>query len=227
MQLNQVHGWEMSAAEARRLQRQLAGRVRLRAVPRRLGLVAGADIAFDRAAGRAYACVVVLSFPGMEEVEVARAWAPLTFPYVPGLLTFREGPALAEAFRKLRSRPDAVIFDGQGIAHPRRFGLAAHMGLWLGLPSVGCAKSRLVGSHDEPGHRKGDRAPLLDGGEHIGTVLRTRESVKPVYVSPGHLADVETSAELVLACCTRYRLPEPTRRAHIAVARYKALPCAQ
>jgi deoxyribonuclease V len=157
----------------------------------------------------------------MEEVEEAGLQMPCSFPYVPGLLSFREGPAVVEAFRRLGTRPDAVIFDGQGFAHPRRIGLASHMGLWLGLPTVGCAKSRLVGEHDEPGREKGERVPLHDEGEQIGVVLRSRTDVRPVFVSPGHLADLDTSTDLVLRCCLRYRLPEPTRRAHLAVGRLK------
>jgi deoxyribonuclease V len=141
---------------------------------------------------------------------------------VPGLLTFREGPGILEAFRRLRQTPDVVIFDGQGLAHPRRIGLASHMGLWLGIPTVGCAKGKLVGEHAEPGPTKGARVPLTDGAERIGTVIRTRHDVKPVFVSPGHLADFNTAEEIVLRCCTRYRLPEPTRQAHIAVGRFKA-----
>jgi deoxyribonuclease V len=190
-------------------------------LPDRIRLIAGADMAFDKRRGLAFASVVVMSFPELAVVEQADAVVPLTFPYVPGLLSFREGPGLLAAFEKIASAPDAVIFDGQGIAHPRRLGLATHVGLWLGIPSVGCAKSRLCGEHEEPGRRKGDAVPLMDGGEQIGVVLRTRTDVKPVFVSPGHLADLESSARLVLECCPRYRLPEPTRLADAAVGRFK------
>jgi deoxyribonuclease V len=183
--------------------------------------VAGADVAFSRRHERFFATVIVLSFPGLEVVEQVSAWVRPSFPYVPGLLSFREGPALVKAFSRIKSDPGAVIFDGQGIAHPRRLGLAAHMGLWLGKPTVGCAKSRLIGEHRQPGEKKGQAVRLMDKGEKIGEVLRTRDGVKPVYVSPGHLADFKTSTRLVLLCCTRYRLPEPTRLADIEVARYK------
>jgi deoxyribonuclease V len=221
MRIRELHRWDLTPAEARSVQQELAGRVRLRPLPERARLVAGADMAVDRQGGRFFAVVTVLAMPGLETLEKVWASAPAAFPYVPGLLTFREGPALVAAFRKLRRRPDAVIFDGQGLAHPRRMGLACHMGLWLGLPTVGCAKSRLIGKYEEPGEAKGCSAPLLDGEEQVGLVLRTRTGVKPVFVSPGHLANAATSSRLVLRCCGRYRLPEPTRRAHVAVGRVK------
>jgi deoxyribonuclease V len=143
------------------------------------------------------------------------------FPYVPGLLSFREAPALLAAIRKLKAEPDAFIFDGQGLAHPRRFGLACHVGVLIDRPSVGCAKSRLIGSHDDPGRRRGSSAPLVDADQRVGTVLRTRDKVKCVYVSVGHRVSLSTAERLVLACCTRYRLPEPTRLADQLVARAK------
>jgi deoxyribonuclease V len=222
MRLKHLHGWEVTTAEARAIQQRLAGRVRLEPLPDDVSLVAGADVAVSRRAGLVFAAVLVFRLPQMELLEEATAHVETTFPYVPGLLTFREGPPLVQAFTALGTRPDAVIFDGQGFAHPRRLGLATHMGLWLGLPTVGCAKSRLIGEHEEPGLRKGDSAVLRDGEEQIGVVLRTRDSVKPVFVSPGHLADFGSSERLVLSCCTRYRLPEPTRQAHMAVGRLKA-----
>jgi len=221
MQIPDLQDWDLTPADARALQADLAARLRRRPLPAEPRLVAGADMAFDRPTDRAFASVLVLELPGMDVVEEAHVVAPIAFPYVPGLLTFREGPALVRAFRRLNSRPDAVIFDGQGIAHPLRAGLAAHMGLWLGLPTVGCAKSRLLGEHDEPGPRKGQWTPLTDAGQTIGCVLRTRDRVRPVFVSPGHLSDVDSARELVLHCCTRYRLPEPTRLADHAVARLK------
>ncbi len=178
-------------------------------------------MALSVADGLFFAAVVVMSFPALEVVEEQVAQAPAQFPYIPGLLSFREGPAVLVAMEKLESRPDLVIFDGQGIAHPRRLGLAAHMGLWLGIPTVGCAKSRLVGEHEEPAEQKGARVPLTYGGGLVGSVLRTRSHVKPVYVSPGHLCDHEGACRMVLECCTRYRLPEPTRQADLLVGRVK------
>ncbi|MCK4376278.1 MAG: deoxyribonuclease V [Candidatus Brocadiae bacterium] len=222
MRVRKLHDWQLSPAEARRLQAQLAPQVELRPLPRRITLVAGADLAVSRELGMLFATVLVFRYPEMELVEQAGARDRASFPYVPGLLTFREGPALLKAFARLRQAPDVVIFDGQGLAHPRRLGLACHMGLWLGLPTVGCAKSRLIGEHERPGLAKGDSAPLLDKGEQIGVVLRTRDGVKPTFVSPGHLADFATSEKMVLDCCRRFRLPEPTRQAHMAVGRLKA-----
>jgi deoxyribonuclease V len=221
MQIKKLHDWELNPKQGRILQEKLAGRVKCKPLAKSIALVAGADMAFSRDHERFFATVVVLTFPGLEMVEEVSAWVRPTFPYVPGLLSFREGPVLVQAFLKVKSIPDVVMFDGQGIAHPRRLGLAAHLGLWLGIPTVGCAKSRLVGEHADPGRRKGQSAPLFDKEEKIGVVLRTRDGVKPVYVSPGHLADFETSTKLVLRCCTKYRLPEPTRLADIEVARYK------
>jgi deoxyribonuclease V len=161
-----------------------------------------------------FAAVVVFEAGDWEPREVATAVRRAGFPYVPGYLSFREGPVLEQAFRKLRTRPDLVLFDGQGIAHPRRFGLASHLGVRWDLPSVGCAKSRLTGSAEPPGPRKGDWTPLRDDGEIVGSVVRTRTGVKPVWVSPGHRIDHAGAREAVLAATTRYRLPEPTRRAH-------------
>jgi deoxyribonuclease V len=222
MELRKLHRWDVTTAEARSIQAALARRVRLRPLPRRLTLVAGVDVSFDRASGAVFAAVLVFRLPGMELTERATAREAARFPYVPGLLTFREGPPVLKAFQKLVRVPDVVIFDGQGFAHPRRCGLASHMGLWLGVPTVGCAKSRLIGEHAEPGPRRGDSAPLLDAGEQIGVVLRTRDLVKPVFVSPGHLADFGTSRQAVLDCGRGCRLPEPTRQAHMAVERLKA-----
>lgn len=216
-----LHSWDVSPAEARGLQDELVSRCRFCPLPDEIRTVAGADMAFDKARGLAFASAVVLSFPALEPLEEAGAVVPLTFPYVPGLLSFREAPGLLAAFDKLKVRPDAVVFDGQGIAHPRRLGLAAHVGLWLEIPSVGCAKSRLCGEHREPGRTKGDTTPLMDDAEQIGVVLRTRTDVKPVFVSPGHLCDFEGAVRLVLECCTKYRLPETTRLAHRAVSRLK------
>jgi len=227
MRVKKLHDWDVDYAEARRLQQELAARLELRPLPEDIRLVAGADLAFSPRLRRFFAAIVVLSFPALEPVETALADAPPTVPYIPGLLSFREGPVVVEAARKLRCRPDVFIFDGQGYAHPRRCGLACHMGLWLGVPTVGAAKSRLIGEYEEPGREKGDLCPLTDAGEQIGTVLRTRTDVKPLFVSPGHMADFETSCRLVLDCCTKYRLPEPTRLAHIAVGRMKERYCAE
>jgi deoxyribonuclease V len=206
------HRWDLTPTEAVELQRELADRVetvdRLAGPPR---LVAGADISLDARAGLGFAGVVVFELPRLAEVERVSAVGALSFPYVPGLLSFREGPLLLAAFARLRSLPDVLMFDGQGIAHPRRLGLAAHLGLLLDAPSVGVAKSRLCGAHREPGRRKGSRAALRDSGETIGAVLRTRDGVKPVFVSAGHRVSLDTAVRLTLACTDGYRIPKPTR----------------
>lgn len=219
MKVSRLHSWCLSPSRARAIQENLASQVRLERMPEAIDLVAGADAAFCQ--GQVLAVVVVVKLPELSVVEESWARVPLRFPYVPGLLSFREGPALIAAFRRLKTRPQAVIFDGQGIAHPRRLGLAAHLGLWLGLPSVGCAKSLLCGQFSPPGPRRGDGSPLVYQGRQVGVVLRTRDGIKPVFVSPGHLADIESAAQLVLSCAKRYRLPEPTRLADILADRLK------
>jgi deoxyribonuclease V len=221
MRINKLHAWKVGPAEGRALQQRLAARVERRPLPAQIKLVAGADMSFDRDSERFFGAVVVLSFPELAVVEEATAHHRPTFPYVPGLLSFREGPVLLKVLAKLRTSPDVFLFDGQGIAHPRRLGLASHLGLWLGRPSVGCAKSVLIGKFDEPGPLRGEASPLLDRDEVVGTALRTRDRTRPVYVSPGHLADLESSARFVLECSRGYRIPEPTRRADILAAAAK------
>lgn len=212
------HRWQISPTQAVAVQRRLAGQVRLlkQPLPRR---VVGLDCAFTET--RVLAVAVVWDVAAGSVLEVRRAQAPLRFPYVPGLLSFREMPALLAVLRRVRSRVDGVLCDGQGIAHPRRFGLASHLGVIIGLPTVGCAKSRLCGADAMPGSNRGDRVPLLDDGERIGTVLRTRDGIKPVYVSPGHLIDHDSAVGWVLASGGGYRLPEPLRLADRLVAAYK------
>lgn len=215
------HGWNVTPKEAFQIQKDLRERVVLENSFEEIGLIAGADVAFSEKEKKVFAAVVLLNFQTMELVERASALGSLTFPYIPGLLSFREGPALLEAFRNLRNCPDLIIFDGQGIAHPRGLGLASHMGVLLGTPSIGCAKSKLIGDYQEPGPRRGMSSDLLMGKELVGVVLRTKDNVKPVFVSPGHLIDISTSVEIVLRCCRRYRLPEPTRLAHMEVEKLK------
>lgn len=176
--------------------------------------VAGADVSTQ--GDMAYATVVVLDFPGLSPVEVRGFEAPLRFPYVPGLLSFRELPSVVGALEKVQTEVDALVLDAQGIAHPRRMGLASHLGVFLDVPTVGCAKSLLVGSFEEPGREKGSATDLVHRGDVVGMVVRTRDGVSPVYVSVGNGIDLGSSVELVLACCPRYRLPETTRRAHVA-----------
>ncbi len=176
--------------------------------------LAAADVSFNRGGRTLYAAVVVVEAGTLAVIERVGLAVPGKFPYVPGLLSFREAPPLLEAFDRLRTRPDIVLCDGQGLAHPRRFGLACHLGLRLDLPTVGCAKSRLFGVHAEPGPKRGERVPLLDGGDEIGSVLRTRDRVKPLYVSVGHRCTLESAVELILATTGKVRLPTPTRLAH-------------
>lgn len=222
MDFPELHDWSMSYKEAVALQRELAGRVDLRdRLPRPLRTVAGVDVSYEKHGDLFFAAVVVLSFPGLEPVEEASASGRVSFPYIPGLLSFRELPILLQAFRNLRQVPDAVLVDGQGIAHPRRLGIASHLGLWVGLPTVGCAKSRLCGEHPPPGPKRGDGVPLTLEGKRVGTVLTTRDGVSPLFISPGHRVDHAAAVELVLACGRRTRMPEPTRLAHLATNRLR------
>lgn len=213
VRLRQLHAWDLGPAEARALQRRLAARVVERPLPRRVRVVAALDVAFPRGRGTATAAAVVLRLPGMEVLETRQAEAPALFPYVPGLLSFREGPAAVAVLAALETVPEVILCDGQGVLHPARMGLASHLGLVAGVPTVGCAKSRLCGEGREPGPRRGDRSPLRLEGRVWGAALRTRDGVRPVYVSRGHLSDLEGALRLVLACATRYRIPEPLRLA--------------
>jgi deoxyribonuclease V len=216
MEIMRRHDWLLSTTEAIKLQKELAAEV-LRignvSAPR---LIAGVDISVNRWEKTGKAAVVVLNFPGLDAVEVKTYTDNIGFPYIPGLLSFREAPLILAACEKLSSEPDIIMVDGQGIAHPRRMGLAAHLGLFLDIPTIGCAKSRLCGSHEEPGNERGDFTELFDNDEVIGAVVRTRSRVKPVYVSIGHKIDLPESIKIVLHCCRGYRLPEPTRLAHQA-----------
>jgi deoxyribonuclease V len=206
------HPWDVSPAEAREVQNRLRERVSVRPVAHQPQVVAGVDVSVK--GGVARAAVVLLSYPGLIPSQAVTAEMPASFPYVPGLLAFREGPVVLAALARLTDRPDVMIFDAQGLAQPRRMGLATHLGVLLDVPTVGCAKSRLCGKETEPGEEKGSWTPLLDGDEVIGAVVRTRSRVRPVYVSVGHRVDLEAAVALVLRCATRYRLPEPTRWAH-------------
>lgn len=207
-----LHQWDVSSEEAVAIQQRLRSRVQKRNgfALEALRTVAGVDAAY-REGGRA--AVVVLSYPEMEPLEQVVASREVVFPYVPGLLSFREAPPVLDALARLRARPDLLIFDGQGYAHPRRLGLAAHLGVYLDMPSIGCAKSRLIGRYQEPGPNTGDRSPLMDHGEVVGAVVRTKPRTNPLFVSIGHKIDLETAVEVVLRCLRGYRLPEPTRLA--------------
>lgn len=215
MQFPELHSWDVSFQEAVAVQRSLAERVRVEnLLPNEVATVAGVDVSYQRHGQEFFAAVVVLRLGDWTVLDEATAHLRQPFPYVPGLLSFRELPVVLAAFRRLRTIPDAVLVDGQGIAHPRGLGLASHLGLWIDLPTVGCAKSRLCGEHAEVGTLRGDRTPLVLGGVEVGTVLTTRQGVRPLFVSPGHKVDVAAAADLTLKCAPRYRQPEPTRHAH-------------
>ncbi len=213
-----LHRWDLKVKEALELQgqlRSLIGRADTLALDQ-IRTVAGLDASYVGREGetkQGRAAVVVLSFPDLEVIEQATAVTEVAFPYVPGLLSFRESPVLLAALERLKTQPDVLLFDGQGYAHPRRFGLACHLGLYLDRPAIGCAKSRLVGTYEEPGPNRGDSAPLLDHGEVIGMVVCTKVGTRPVFVSVGYRIDLPTAVAVVLACTRGYRLPEPTRLA--------------
>jgi deoxyribonuclease V len=212
-----IHEWNLKPREAVELQKRLREQVKIAPLGRKVKTIAGCDISFNKFDPTIYAGIVVLSLPSLEVVEEVGVVSETEFPYVPGLLSFRETPSLLEAWEKLKTEPDAVMFDGQGLAHPRRVGIASHVGLMLERPTLGCAKSVLVGKYDEPGAERGSWTPMIDKGETVGAAVRTKTRVQPVFVSPGHLIDLEGAVELVLACDGGYRQPEPTRRAHLLV----------
>jgi deoxyribonuclease V len=208
-----LHNWNLTPDEAVRVQSELRSGLILTWDERPVATIGGVDISIKTENARA--AIVVLSYPELKPLESVIADAPLVFPYIPGLLAFREGPSVLAAWSELKNKPDLLMFDGQGIAHPRGIGIASQMGLWLERPTIGVAKSRLYGRHEEVGPQRGDRADLMDKQGHvIGTVLRTREKTNPLYVSPGHLIDVENATQFVLKSSAGYRLPEPTRWAH-------------
>ena len=208
------HSWDLTPKQAITIQQQLRERVITSDCLATVRHVAGIDVGFERKGEITRAAVAVLDFPGLALVETAISRQATRFPYVPGLLSFRELPAVLEAFEQLQQWPDLILCDGQGIAHPRRFGIACHLGLWLDTPSIGVAKSRLCGQHGTVPEPRGAWTSLTDKGERIGALLRTRANVKPVYISSGHRVSLETAVHYVMACTTRYRLPETTRCAH-------------
>lgn len=212
MKITAPHSWQVSTAEAREIQLSLRDRVSFVAGFDEVRTVAGVDVGMKGKLARA--AVVVLSYPGLAPLAQSVAEKPVLMPYIPGFLSFREAPAIIAACENLTIEPDLFIFDGQGVAHPRRLGIASHVGLILDKPSIGCAKSRLCGTHHEPAAEAGSYVHLYDGDDVIGAVLRTRDNVSPVYVSVGHRIDLETAIEYVLGCCKGYRLPETTRYAH-------------
>jgi len=216
-----LHSWDITPAEGIELQKRLAGRVRAEPLAREVWTVAGADCAFTRDGKEILAAALLLEARSMKIIATVHARRPCTFPYVPGLLSFREAPAVIEAVEKLPARPDLLMCDGQGRAHPRGLGLASHVGLWLDVPTIGVAKSRLCGRHRTPGERRGCRTQLRLGGRLVGAVVRTRTGVRPLYVSVGHRITLDEAVRWTLRCTRGVRLPEPTRRADQYVARLK------
>ena len=216
MKVHHLHSWQASVPQAFDIQRELAARVSRTSEINEPRLIAGVDISVSRAQGMATGAVVVMDYPALELVEMKTVNGKLDFPYIPGLLSFRESPLALAAFEKLVATPDLILVDGQGLAHPRRLGLASHLGLLLDTPTIGCAKSRLCGSYEEPGVAPGSYTDLVDSGEVIGAVLRTKRAINPLYISIGHKMDLETAIGWVLACCRGYRIPEPLRLAHLA-----------
>lgn len=214
MIIRHLHEWQVSTSQAIALQKQLASRVSRDEMSGAFRYIAGVDVSTSRWHEEGTAAVVVLNYPEFELLEEKRVRGRIDFPYVPGLLSFREAPLILEAFEQLDITPDLVLVDGQGIAHPRRFGIAAHLGLFLDVPTIGCAKSRLCGTYEEPGTEAGSSTELLDEGEVIGEVVRTRKGTKPVYVSVGSKISLRQAVRWVLMCCRGFRLPEPTRLAH-------------
>lgn len=214
MELDLAHRWDLTPREAMAVQSRLRGKVVRKGRLGPVRFVAGIDVGFEQGGKVTRAAVALLTYPDLEFADCAVARLPTRFPYVPGLLSFREAPAVLAALGRLRRKPDLILYDGQGIAHPRRIGIASHVGILTDIPSIGVAKTRLIGEHDEVPDERGAWVPLTDRGEVIGAVLRTRAGAKPLYVSTGHRVCLETAIRWVMACVTRYRLPETTRWAH-------------
>jgi deoxyribonuclease V len=244
MQTKRLHNWNLSYSQAIALQKQLSEKVQLVELKSQLKTIAGIDCALSKDNQKIIAAVIVLNLqqsqknlwgptessdfaeatpdkPGFEIIETAETIEKLTFPYIPGLLSFRESPACIAAVEKLKNEPDAFLIDGQGIAHPRRFGIASHLGLFFDKPTIGCAKSRLIGTYEEPHAEKGSFSPLQDGDETIGAVVRTRSNVEPLFISVGNKCLLADAIKITLDCTTKYRIPEPTRLAHQLVSKLK------
>jgi deoxyribonuclease V len=216
VRIERLHGWKVTTQQAREIQLHLADRVLQEGRLDSPRFIAGVDMSVDRIKGTASAAVVVVDFPALRPVEVQTAQGDLEFPYVPGLLSFREIPLTIAACEKLQHVPDLFLVDGQGYAHPRRIGLASHLGLFLDMPTIGCAKSKLCGECEIPGNERGSISNIIDNGEIIGAALRTQTGKSPLYVSIGHKIDLPASIQWILECCRDYRLPEPARLAHLA-----------
>jgi len=221
MQVDEPHQWNISVKQAREIQNSLARSIRIRKIPQHLKTIAGCDVAYNKELQRLIAGMVVLSYPDLTLIDEITVDEPITFPYVPGYLSFREAPAILNLIKSYQKPVDLFIFDGHGIAHPRGFGIASHIGVLINKPSIGCAKKKLIGTYEIPNERKGSKTDLIYEGRVIGCALRSKEKVKPIFVSIGHAVNLDDSVNFVLNCCSKYRLPEPTRLADIAVAKAK------
>jgi deoxyribonuclease V len=221
MKIKNLHNWDLTPKEAIALQKEMADQVIYSKFDKKIKTVAGLDCSFSKDKKNIIACLIVLSAENFEIIEASYSVQAVKFPYIPGLLSFREAPACIAAAEKLKTTPDTIIVDGQGTAHPRRFGIACHLGLFFDIPTIGCAKSRLIGEFDEPAGLRGSASELTDKGEVIGSVLRTRDNVKPVFVSVGHKCRLEDAIRIVLQCCSKFRIPEPSRIAHQTVTKLK------
>lgn len=221
MKIRSLHRWNLTATDAVAFQREMSGRVEKGPPLKHFETIAGADVSYNRFSSILYASVVILKMPDLTVIEERTRAIAATFPYRTGLLSFREAPILIDLFRKLRTRPDVVMIDGHGLAHPRRFGIASHLGLWLGIPTIGCAKTRLIGEYPEPASEAGSCSPLRAKDETVGCVLRTKSKCKPVFVSVGHRIDLDSALRIVRLTTRRHRIPEPTRIAHERVNAFR------
>lgn len=217
MKFRQLHNWNVTVEQAKTIQLELQGKIRLQKLVSPVRFMAGCDVSYSKKVELCFAAVTVFKLPELTIIEQVQSLGTINFPYVPGYLTFREAPVLLKAFEKLENVPELVLFDGQGIAHPRQMGLAAHLGLILNLPSIGCAKSMLIGNFEQPEDIQGSWTKLIHHEKVIGAVVKTRDRVKPLFVSPGFKITIDQAIEWVLRACTKYRIPEPIRTSHIAV----------
>ena len=211
--------WDVSPKEAVTIQQKLRAKVQLRPIPHKVRRIGGVDLSYNIGSDVVFAALVILDMESLQVIARSGVQDRMSFPYIPGLLSFREIPSLMKAWEQLDAeyKPDVIMADGQGIAHPRRIGVATHLGLLTQTPTIGCAKNILVGTHNELGEQKGSVAEMIDKGERVGYALRTKNKVKPVYISPGHLISFEQSLHIALQCAGKYRIPEPTRQAHLTV----------
>ncbi len=222
MKIHQRHSWNVDLQAAKEIQMAFKNQIEIKPIQQPIQFIAGADVAYSRKLNLGFSVISIFNYPKMQLIEQQYYTLPVNFPYVPGYLTFREAPVLLKAFEKINIIPDLVLVDGQGIAHPRQFGIASHLGLFLNLPTIGCAKSRLVGNFNMPAFEKGSQSDLIFEGKIIGKVVRTRTNIKPVFVSPGHKIALNQSVEWILKTCLSFRIPEPIRQSHIAVNKLRS-----